>query len=70
MACTLRVAADTAKVGQPEISLGLIRLRRHAAVPRLVGKGQAMELILTGTPIGADDALRIGLVNPSFRRRS
>jgi enoyl-CoA hydratase/carnithine racemase len=39
-------------------------------VPRLVGKGQAMELILTGTPIGADDALRIGLVNPSFRRRS
>src|SRR5436190_5825677 len=64
MACTLRVAADTAKVGQPEISLGLIPgYAGTQRLPRLVGKGRAMELILTGTPIGADDALRIGLVN-------
>ena len=64
MACTLRVAADTAKVGQPEISLGLIPgYAGTQRLPRLVGRGRAMELILTGTPIGADDALRIGLVN-------
>jgi len=64
MACTLRIAADTAKVGQPEVSLGLIPgYAGTQRLPRLVGKGRAMELILTGTPIGADDALRIGLVN-------
>jgi enoyl-CoA hydratase len=64
MACTLRLAADTAKVGQPEISLGLIPgYAGTQRLPRLVGKGRAMELILTGTPIGADDAFRIGLVN-------
>src|SRR5947208_9397802 len=64
MACTLRIAADTAKIGQPEVSLGLIpgyagtqRLRR------LVGAGKAMEMILTGGPIAADEAQRIGLVN-------
>jgi enoyl-CoA hydratase len=64
MACTLRIAADTAKVGQPEVSLGLIPgYAGTQRLPRLVGKGRAMELILTGTPVGADDALRIGLVN-------
>jgi enoyl-CoA hydratase len=64
MACTLRIATDTAKVGQPEVSLGLIPgYAGTQRLPRLVGKGRAMELILTGTPIGADDALRIGLVN-------
>jgi enoyl-CoA hydratase len=64
MACTLRLAADSAKLGQPEISLGLIpgyagtqRLRR------LVGTGKAMEMILTGAPVTADEAQRIGLVN-------
>jgi enoyl-CoA hydratase len=64
MACTLRLAAETARLGQPEISLGLIpgyagtqRLRR------LVGTGKAMEMILTGAPIAADEAQRIGLVN-------
>ena len=64
MACTLRIAAYTAKLGQPEISLGLIpgyagtqRLRR------LVGTGKAMEMILTGAPVTADEAQRIGLVN-------
>jgi len=64
MACTLRLAADTAKLGQPEIALGLIPgYAGTQRLPRLVGKGRAMEMILTGTPIGADEAQRIGLVN-------
>jgi enoyl-CoA hydratase len=64
MACTLRIAADTAKLGQPEVGLGLIPgYAGTQRLPRLVGKGKAMELILTGAPISADEAQRIGLVN-------
>src|SRR6185295_15450591 len=64
MACTLRLAADSAKLGQPEIALGLLPgYAGTQRLPRLVGKGKAMELILTGTPIAADEAQRIGLVN-------
>jgi len=64
MACTLRIAADTAKLGQPEINLGLIPgYAGTQRLPRLVGKGRAMELILTGAPIAAEEAHRIGLVN-------
>jgi enoyl-CoA hydratase len=64
MACTLRLAADTAKLGQPEIALGLIPgYAGTQRLPRLVGKGRAMEMILTGAPIAADEAQRIGLVN-------
>ena len=64
MACTLRLAADTAKLGQPEITLGLIPgYAGTQRLPRLVGKGRAMEMMLTGAPIGADEAQRIGLVN-------
>jgi enoyl-CoA hydratase/carnithine racemase len=64
MACTLRLAADTAKLGQPEIALGLIPgYAGTQRLPRLVGKGTAMALMLTGTPIAADEAQRIGLVN-------
>jgi enoyl-CoA hydratase len=64
MACTLRLAADTAKLGQPEIALGLIPgYAGTQRLPRLVGKGKAMEMILTGAPITADEAQRIGLVN-------
>ena len=64
MACTLRLAADTAKLGQPEIGLGLIPgYAGTQRLPRLVGKGKAMEMILTGAPIAADEAQRIGLVN-------
>ena len=64
MACTLRVAADTAKLGQPEIALGLIPgYAGTQRLSRLVGRGAAMELILTGAPIAAAEALRIGLVN-------
>jgi enoyl-CoA hydratase len=64
MACTLRIAADSARIGQPEINLGLIPgYAGTQRLPRLVGKGKAMEMILTGAPIAADEALRIGLVN-------
>lgn len=64
MACTLRIAADTARLGQPEIALGLIPgYAGTQRLARLVGKGRAMEMILTGAPIAADEALRIGLVS-------
>jgi enoyl-CoA hydratase len=64
MACTLRLAADTAKIGQPEINLGIIPgYAGTQRLSRLVGKGKAMELILTGAPISALEAERIGLVN-------
>ena len=55
MACTLRIAADTARLGQPEINLGIIPgYAGTQRLPRLVGKGRAMELILTGAPITAE----------------
>src|SRR5207253_11238641 len=64
MACTLRVAADTAKIGQPEINLGILPgYAGTQRLARLVGKGKAMELILTGGQITAAEAERIGLVN-------
>jgi enoyl-CoA hydratase len=64
MACTVRLAADSAKFGQPEINLGLIPgYAGTQRLPRLVGRGRALELLLTGNPIGADEAYRIGLVN-------
>jgi enoyl-CoA hydratase len=64
MACTLRVAADTARLGQPEINLGIIPgYGGTQRLPRLVGKGRALELLLTGAPVNAAEALRIGLVN-------
>jgi len=64
MACTLRIAADTAKIGQPEVNLGIIPgYAGTQRLARLVGKGKAMELILTGMQISAAEAERIGLVN-------
>jgi enoyl-CoA hydratase len=64
MACTLRIAADTAKLGQPEVALGLLPgYAGTQRLPRLVGRGRAMEMILTGAQISADEAQRIGLVN-------
>jgi enoyl-CoA hydratase len=64
LACTLRVAADTARLGQPEINLGLIPgFAGTQRLARLVGRSTALDLLLTGRQITADDALRIGLVN-------
>src|SRR5437867_12353841 len=64
MACTVRLAADTAKLGQPEIALGLLPgYAGTQRLPRLAGKGKAMEMILTGALIAAQEAYRIGLVN-------
>jgi enoyl-CoA hydratase len=64
MACTLRMAADTARFGLPEINLGLIPgFAGTQRLARLVGRAKAMELILTGNPVSASDALAMGLVN-------
>jgi enoyl-CoA hydratase len=64
MACTLRVAAETAKLGQPEINLGIIPgYAGTQRLSRLIGRGRALELLLTGDQISAAEALRLGLVN-------
>src|SRR5262249_45115052 len=64
MACTLRLAAKGAPIGQPEVNLGLIPgYAGTQRLARLVGKGRALELILTGDAIPAEEAWRIGLVN-------
>jgi len=64
MACTIRIAADTAKLGQPEINLGLIPgYGGTQRLARLVGRGRALELLLTGDQIPAQEAHRLGLVN-------
>jgi enoyl-CoA hydratase len=64
MACTIRIAADTARFGQPEINLGLIPgYAGSQRLPRLVGRGRALELLLLGHQITAEEAWRIGLVN-------
>src|SRR3954447_17579344 len=64
MGCTIGLAADTATLGQPEISLGLVPgYAGTQRLARIVGKGRAMELMLVGAPIPADEAQRIGLVN-------
>src|SRR5215470_11551203 len=64
MACTIRVAAEDAKFGQPEVTLGMIPGGGGTQrLPRLVGKGRALQLILSGAMINAQEAYRIGLVN-------
>jgi enoyl-CoA hydratase/carnithine racemase len=64
MACTIRIASETAKFGQPEVKLGVLPgAGGTQRLPRLVGKGQALQLILTGEIITAQEAYRIGLVN-------
>jgi enoyl-CoA hydratase len=64
MVCTLRVASSTAKMGQPEVKLGIIPGAGGTyRLPRLVGMGRAMEMVLTGEPVTADEALAMGLVN-------
>ena len=64
MACTIRVASETAKFGQPEVKLGLVPGGGGTQrLPRLVGKGRALQIILSGEVISAQEAYRIGLVN-------
>ena len=64
MACTIRIAAETARFGQPEVKLGLLPGGGGTQrLPRLVGKGRALQLILSGGTIDAAEAWRIGLVN-------
>ncbi len=64
MACHMRVASDTARFGQPEVSLGLLPAWGGTArLPRIVGKGKAIELIVTGDMIPATEAARLGIVN-------
>src|SRR4030095_2704481 len=64
MACTIRIAAENAKFGQPEVKLGVIPGGGGTQrLPRLVGKGRALHLILSGENITAQEAYRIGLVN-------
>ena len=64
MACTMRLASDNAKLGQPEVKLGIMAgYGGSQRLPRLVGKGLAMQLLLTGEAISAQEAHRIGLVN-------
>jgi enoyl-CoA hydratase len=64
MSCTMRLASDTAKLGQPEVKLGIIPgYGGTQRLPRLVGKGIAMQLLLAGEMISAHEAHRIGLVN-------
>jgi enoyl-CoA hydratase len=64
LACTMRLASETAKFGQPEVKLGLLPgYGGSQRLPRLVGKGAALKLLLTGEIISATEALRIGLVD-------
>lgn len=64
MACHLRISSEDAKYGQPEVNLGIIPgYGGTQRLVQLIGKGKAMELLLTGDMIGADEALRLGLVN-------
>jgi enoyl-CoA hydratase len=64
MACTMRLASETARLGQPEVKLGLVPgYGGTQRLPRLVGQPMALKLLLTGEMIGAAEALRIGLVD-------
>lgn len=64
LTCTLRIASENARLGQPEVKLGLFPgYAGTQRLPRLVGRGRALELLLTGEAITASEAYRIGLVN-------
>ena len=64
MACTLRFASENARLGQPEVKLGIIPgYGGTQRLPRLIGRGRALEMLLSGEPVTAAEAHRIGLVN-------
>lgn len=64
LACHMRIASDKARIAQPEIKVGIIPgMGGSIRLPRLVGGPKAIEMLLTGEPISAQDALRVGLVN-------
>ncbi|HWG18255.1 MAG TPA: enoyl-CoA hydratase-related protein [Acidobacteriaceae bacterium] len=64
MACSIRIAAETARLGQPEVRLGILPgYGGSQRLPRLIGRGAALKMMLTGQPIDAHEALRIGLVD-------
>jgi len=64
LACTLRIASENARLGQPEVKLGLIPgYAGTQRLPRLIGRGRALEMLLSGDPVNAAEAYRIGLVN-------
>lgn len=64
LACSFRIASDNSKIGQPEVKLGIIAgYGGSQRLPRLVGKGLALQILLTGEMIPAQEAHRIGLVN-------
>ncbi len=64
LACSMRIASSNARIGQPEVKIGIIPgYGGSQRLPRLIGKGMALEMILSGEPLSAEDALRWGLVN-------
>jgi enoyl-CoA hydratase len=64
LACTLRIASTQARLGQPEVKIGVLPgYGGTQRLPRLIGKGAALKMILTGEPVGAAEALRLGLVD-------
>ena len=71
MACHIRYASETARFGQPEVGLGLIAgFGGTQRLPRLVGKGRALEILLSGGMLSASDAKEMGLVNAIFPKES
>lgn len=67
MACDIRLASDKAKLGQPEVNLGIIPgYGGTQRLPRLVGRGKAKQLIFTGDMVGADEAKKMGLVDEVY----
>ena len=71
MACHIRYASETARLGQPEVGLGLIAgFGGTQRLPRLVGKGRALEILLSGGMLSAFDAKEIGLINAIFPKES
>ena len=71
MACHIRYASETAQLGQPEVGLGLIAgFGGTQRLPRLVGRGRALEILLTGGVLSASDAKKMGLLNAIFPKES